>query len=367
MAKTPRKMKAVIFAGGIGTRMWPLSRKKSPKQFEAIIEGKSTLQLSVERLRPDFDWNDIYISTGEQYRPIILAQVPQIPPENVIGEPQMRDVAPAVGYLMSIIAKKDPDTPVAILWSDHLVENVDAFQRALRVGGDYLHHHSDKIVFIGQKPRFANQNLGWIEYGPSLSEQEGIYIKSFVSWHYRPDLETAKKYYRSGRYAWNPGYFIVTPRFVLKQFEIHVPSMYEGLIKLQSTYGTDEHQSQLKKIYPAFEKIAFDNAVVEKIKPEQAVVLSVELGWSDIGTWEAYKEALQSHPKDNIISGKVVVHQASNNVIYSATDQLVSVLGMDDIAVVVTDDVVMVARQSSIPEIKTLLKQFEGTDLEKHT
>ena len=112
--KTP--MKAVIFAGGVGTRMWPLSRKSSPKQFEPILDGKSTLQLAVDRLRPDFDWADIFISTGRQYTDIIKRQLPDLPPENIIGEPEMRDVAPAVGYLMAIIHKKSPGVPVAILY-----------------------------------------------------------------------------------------------------------------------------------------------------------------------------------------------------------------------------------------------------------
>jgi len=367
MAGKTSKLKAVIFAGGVGTRMWPLSRKKSPKQFEPIINNHSTLQMAVERLRPELDWEDIYISTGEQYRELITKQLPQIPSENIIGEPEMRDVAPAVGYLMAILAVKAPDSPVAILWSDHLVENVQAFKDAILCGAQYLNKNPNQFVFIGQRPRFANQNLGWIEYGDPLEVINGIEVKKFVSWHYRPNLDTAKKYLKSKKHAWNPGYFVVTPSFVLEQFAKHAPQMYQEIVKLQASYGHDNHKEILYDVYPKMEKIHFDNAVLEKVTAEQAVVLSVDLGWSDIGTWEALKEALQTHPADTVTKGKIELLNTENSLVYSYTDQLVAAVDIDDMVVIVTQDAILVTRQSSIPQIKDLLKRFEGTDLEQYT
>jgi mannose-1-phosphate guanylyltransferase len=367
MAKTPGPMKAVIFAGGIGSRMWPLSRKKSPKQFEPIMEGKSTLQLTVERLRPSFAWDDIFISTGVQYVSLISKQLPEIPLKNIIGEPEMRDVAPAVGYLMSIIAKDNPNTPTAILWSDHLVDRVDVFIDALRCGAMLLEKEPHRLVFIGQKPRFANQNLGWIEYGDVIEHVNGFDVRSFISWHYRPTIEQAKKYYSSKRYAWNPGYFVVTPSFVLDQYKRHAPDMYQKLQKIAATIGKPGHQKVLDEIYPTMEKISFDDAVVTKTPPDKAVVLSVDLGWSDVGTWEALKEALQLHPSDNLTLGNAQLLNTSNSVVYSYTDQMIAAIDVDDMVVVVTKDAVLVTRQQSVPQIKDLLKRFEGTDLERLT
>ncbi len=361
------RMKAVIFAGGVGTRMWPLSRKKSPKQFEPIVEGKSTLQLAVERLRPEFAWEDIYISTGEVYRDMIRKQLPEIPDTNIIGEPVMRDVAPAVGYLMSYLAKTDPDIPTAILWSDHLVQHVDTFKQALFSGAACLQQNPNRFIFIGQKPRFANQNLGWIEYGDQIGEANGFPVKQFKSWHYRPSLELANEYLNSGHHAWNPGYFVVTPRFVLDQFKMHAPVMFDQLCEIQAAIGTPDQQRVMADIYPTMEKISFDDAVVTKTEPEKAVVLSVDLGWADIGTWEALKEAVLKNPEENLTHGLVKTLDCQNNILYSYTDQLVAGIGLKDVAVIVTQDAILVAPQSRIPDIKKLLVQFEGTSEERYT
>ena len=367
MDKQKQKLRVVIFAGGVGTRMWPLSRKSTPKQFEKIVGNQSTLQLAVARVRPETAWEDIYISTGKQYVDTVRSQLPEIPAANIIGEPEMRDVAPAVGYLMAILAKQDPWGPVAILWSDHLVEHIDRFKAAISAGAEYVRTHEEVFVFIGQKSRFPNQNLGWIEHGDKLASVNGFSLHKFVSWHYRPSLEKAEKYFQSPKHSWNPGYFVLAPQFVLNQYSIHTPAMYQDLLKLQTSYGTPQHQAELEAIYPQLEKISFDDAVVTKTEPEKAVVLTVDLGWSDVGTWEALKEALQKHPGDNLVKGNVELHDTHNSVVYNYTDQLVAAVGLNDMVVVATPDVVMVTHQAKIPDIKKLLTKFEGTDKEKYT
>lgn len=367
MASTFKKMKAVIFAGGVGTRMWPLSRKQSPKQFEPIIEGKSTLQLTVERLRPEFAWEDIYISSGKNYLQIIAAQLPQIPPQNIIGEPMMRDVAPAVGMLMTLLSVTDPDMPTAILWSDHLVKDVITFKRALFCGAEVLANNPNRFIFIGQKPRFANQNLGWIEYGDEIEQSDGLSVRQFVSWHYRPDPETAAKYFASGNHAWNPGYFIVTPRFVLSQYQNHAPQMFAQLMEIKAHLGQPDELATINRVYPTMEKISFDDAVVTKTEPDKAVVLSVDLGWADIGTWEALKEAILPDPTVNLEQGLVKTLDSRNNIIYNQTDQLVATIGITDMTVVATKDVIMVTPHKRIPDIKKLLAEFEGTPEERYT
>jgi mannose-1-phosphate guanylyltransferase len=360
-------MNAIIFAGGIGTRMWPFSRKSSPKQFEPIINGKSTLQLTVERVRPEFAWGNIYISSGIQYIDIIKKQLPDIPANNIIGEPEMRDVAPAVGYVMGILAKKNPDTPSVILWSDHIVEKTATFKAAIQAAGTYLTKHPDRIVYLGQKPRFANQNLGWIEYGDEIEVTDGFEIHEFISWHYRPDIATAKAYFKDNRHAWNPGYWVTTPGYIIAKYQQYAPKLYQVIDKLSGSFGTDKHQSLLNRLYPTMEKIDFDSAIVEKIPPGEAVVMSVEMGWSDVGTWESLKEALQSSPSENVVQGNVYTHKTTDSIIYSNTGQLVTAIDLEGIVVVVTDDAIMVTRQQSIPEIKKMLKDFEGTDKERYT
>jgi mannose-1-phosphate guanylyltransferase len=365
MAKVPKNTRAVIFAGGIGTRMWPLSRQSTPKQFERIIGTKSTLQLAVDRIKDVFGYNNIFISTGKRYIPVVKKQLPEIPVKNVIGEPEMRDVGPAVGYLMSILAKDDPTAPVAILWSDHIMRNEDKFREILLIGSIYIKKHPNVFLLIGQKPRFASQNLGWIESGKEIEKINSLSIHEFKSWHYRPDMDTAKRYFSDNKYSWNPGYFIVTPRFVFEQFEKHAPDLYSGLKQLQKSYGTSRHAKDLKQIYPKFEKISFDNAIMEKIDQHQAVVVSADLGWSDVGAWEALKEVLQTKEGENVVKGNVVLRNTNDSLVYSYTDQLVTAIDLEGMVVVITPDVILICPQNSIPEVKKQLKEFEGTELEK--
>lgn len=367
MTTKTKTLKAVIFAGGIGTRMWPLSREATPKQFEKIINNKSTLQLSVERLMPEFTPEDIYISTNLRYLDLVHQQLPDIPQENLIGEPAMRDVAPAVGYAMAILSNRFADHPTAILWSDHLVKNVQAFKLALATGAKYLHFHPDQIIFLGQKPRFPSQNLGWIEFGKEIKKMGDLSVKEFKSWHYRPDLATAEKYFKTNRYAWNPGYFIVTPKFVMNQFKKHAPDMYEQIKQLGHSYGTSKHAKLLDQIYPDLEKVSFDNLILEKIDPEEAAVISVDLGWSDVGAWESLKEALQHHPEQNITHGSIKTRNTTDSLVYSYTNQLVTTIDMEGVVVVVTSDVILVTKKDSIPEVKKLVTELKDTGMEKFT
>ncbi len=352
------KMKAVIFAGGVGTRMWPVSRTNFPKQFEKIIQGKSTLQLTVAHLRPEFKWEDIYISTNVSYVKIIQKQLPRLPKSNIIGEPVRRDVAPAVGYLMTILEKKG-DRPTLILWSDHLRKNLAAFKKMLKAGQKYLVLNPNKFLFIGEKPRFANQNLGWIETGKKSGEIDGLSIHRFKSLKYQPDLSLAEKFFRAHNYYWNPGYWLVKPSLVLEQYRKFKPEMYKQLEILGSSFGKAEHSSKLKKIYPTLEKISFDKAILEKLDPEKAEVMVVDMGWSDVGTWQALKEALQKEAKANVVYGKTYSFESEDNLVYSYTPQLVTTVGLKGTVVVVTKDVVLVCQQNAMAEVKKLVEIFE--------
>lgn len=360
-------MRAVIFAGGVGTRLWPLSRKATPKQFEKIIGDKSTLQLAVERLYPDFKPEDIYISTGEKYTSLVKKQLPEIPEGNIIGEPEMRDVGPAVGYLIALLAKKETREPIVILWSDHLVKKKDLFLKVIKVAGNLIKNDPDKIVFIAQKPRFASQNLGWIEYGLPVGESEKIIYYNFKDFLYRPDQELARKFYKSGHHAWNLGYFVTTPKFLLSLYEKFAPPMYEGLMKIQRAYGSPEFNKVLNNIYPALEKISFDNAILEKMDHCRGIVISEDLEWSDVGAWEALKEALQSSPEQNVISGKVLTSNCQDSLIYNYGNQLIATIDLNGYLVVNTNDVVLVCKKESVPKIKKLVESLVGTENEHLT
>lgn len=361
------KMKAVIFAGGVGTRMWPLSRKKTPKQFEKIIDNQSTLQLTVKHIRPEFDYENIYFSTNKKYVGIIKKQLPQVPAKNIIAEPERRDLAPAVGYLCGILAKEDPHQPFVILWSDHIKEKVANFKKALRVGQQLLLENPKRFVFMGEKAGFANQNLGWIKTGKKIKTLDGLPVLQFKSWHYRPSVRLAKKYYQDKSWYWNPGYFVVTPQFVLEQYQRFLPRMYSEILKIQASYATAKHEKVLNQIYPTMEKISFDDGILAKVEPEKAVVIGCDLGWADIGTWEALKEVLQKNPKQNLIKGHVHLHNCQDLMIYNYNPQLVTAINLEGLVVVNTKDVLLICHERAMKEIKKIVESFKGTEKEKYT
>lgn len=354
-------MKTIIFAGGVGTRLWPLSRKKSPKQFEKIIGNKSTLQLAAERLQPDFPPAHIYVSTGAKYVDIVREQLPEIPRSHVIGEPEMRDVGPAVGLMTALLQSESPNEPMAIIWSDHLVKNVTLFRKILVSAGKIIEKKGDRIVFVAQKPRFASENLGWIEYGKEVMREDGVVFHSFVDFQYRPDTGTAKKYFKSGHHAWNLGYFVTTPKFLWSLYERFAPNLARGL---KSIAESKNFQQALEKIYPTLEKISFDNAILEKLDPSDALVVSENIEWSDIGAWEALKEALENSEDKNVTQGKVMLSDSSDSLVYNYTNQTVATIDMKGMLVVVTDDVVLVCPKGSVPKIKKFVENLSGTENE---
>ncbi len=360
-------MKTVIFAGGVGTRLWPLSRKSSPKQFEKIIGNKSTLQLAVERLMPDFSWEDIYVSTGKSYVDIVHKQLPKIPQKNIIGEPEMRDVGPAVGLMTAILVKESPKTPFAILWSDHMVRKEELFREILKKAEDFIAKNPEKIIFIGQKPRFASQNLGWIEYGKAIETTGDCKLQAFKSFHYRPNLEMATRYYQSGNYAWNLGYFVTTPKYLWKQYSLYAKEMYQYLEIIQKSWGTKNFKTTLEDIYPKLAKISFDNAILEKIDPGSAYVISENIEWSDVGAWEALKEALQKHSSENVTNGKVLLTNCEDNLVYNYTKQLVVAIDVKGLLMVNTGDVILICHKTSVPKIKKLVEGLSGTENEHLT
>lgn len=351
-------MKFVIFAGGVGTRLWPLSRKYTPKQFEKMIGEKSTLQLTVERVLPIVKPSDIFISSGEMYKEILYKQLPQIPQENFILEPEMRDVGAAVGLVTAIFEKIDKDEPFILLWSDHLVKNEELFRGILKVAGEILEAEKNKIVFIGQRSRFASQNLGWIEFGDEAKKIGETPVFAFKSLHYRPETETAKKFHESSFHTWNPGYFGTTASFLLSLYKKYAPQMYEELLKLQDAWGTPEFKDKIKEIYPKLEKFSFDNLILEKIDPDDGYVIGADLGWSDIGAWESLKEALSQKEDENVTRGNVLVKDSRDSLVFNYTDQLVVGIDLEELLVINTGDALLVCKKSSVPKIKKLVESL---------
>lgn len=358
-------MKIVVFAGGVGTRLWPLSRKNTPKQFEKVVDDKSMLQVSVSKLFPDFDWKDIYISTNSQYGDILKKQFPEISEDNLIFEPAMRDVGPAVGLMVANFIKKFPQEQIAILWGDHLIKKDQQFRDALKVAEKLVEENPQSIVFVGQKPRFPSVNLGYIEFGKEVKREGNIPVYEFKDFKYRPDENLAKKFLEDQKHAWNLGYFVTTPKFLWTQFEKDAPDIFTKLKQISDKVGEEDYERVLEEVYPKMEKISFDNAILEKLDPKDGLVLSVDIGWSDIGAWEALKEALAPSMEENVTKGKVELIDTKDSLIFNYNNQLVVGIDLKGMLVINTGDVLLVCPKEAVPKIKKYVEGLAGTANEK--
>lgn len=363
-------MKIVIFAGGAGRRLWPISRVKSPKQFEPIVGSSSTLRLAVDRVLPKYGAKNIYISTNEDYVELVRNQLPELPLENIIGEPVRRDLAPAVGlsliHLTSRIHQEDSlDEPMAILWGDNTMDQVPNFLRVMGAAETLLRDKKARILFIGETPRFANQNLGWLGLGPQLGTLDDQPFYQFDSLTYRPELADCHQMFAQKSHVWNTGYFVTTPRYVQNLYSRYQPEMAALLGEIAGTIGTADYRHSLHRVYPRMEAISFDDAILRHVRPGDAVVLHSEMGWSDPGTLYALKEALDPDLNSNVTRGKVVDDHSKDCLVYNyESDKLVVAIGLEGLIVVNTEDALLVVHKDQIPLVKTIITGFEGTDLE---
>lgn len=358
-------MKVIIFAGGTGMRLWPLSRRKSPKQFEKIVGNKSTLQLAVERLTPEFDYSDIYISTNLLYLDIVKKQLPKIPEGNFLFEPEKKDVAPAIALAMGIISKISPNEPVAILWSDHLVKQVILFKKILKIAGLEIKKNPNKIVFIANKPRFPSTNLGYIHIGEQIKKEENINLYKFEGLKYKPNEETAKKFYNSKKYGWNLGYFVSSASFLYKYFQRLAPNIYNNTESILKNYGKPNYQNFLKQNYGKVESINFDNAILENLDKNDAYVIVEEIGWSDVGSWEALKEALQLKTEENVTNGRVYLDNVQDSLIYNYDESKIIVgVDLEEFIIINTQDAVLITKKNSMGKVKKIVEGFSGTEHE---
>ena len=362
-------MKIVIFAGGSGRRLWPISLKNSPKQFEPIIGARSTLQLAVDRVKDTYGPENIFVSTNEAYIPIIQEQLPELPIGNLIGEPVRRDLAPAVGLAMAHVARKsEPGEPVAILWGDNYMTEVATFLEVMSTAESVLNDGDAKIMFIGETARFANDNLGWIGLGKNVKPDGDRPVYSFDSFWYRPPMDECQKMFASGSYVWNTGYFVTTTDYIRELYAMHQAAMWQYLSGIEARIGADDYRQTLHNLYPKMDTISFDDAILTHVPHNQALVLHGNMGWSDPGTLYALKEAINPDLTANVHKGQVVTHDSSDCLVYNyESDKLVAAVGLEGMIVVNTAESVLVVHKDNIKLVKAMVDGLVGTELEKYT
>ncbi|HOZ36445.1 MAG TPA: sugar phosphate nucleotidyltransferase [bacterium] len=356
-------MNLVIFAGGVGTRLWPLSRANSPKQFDAVWDGRSTLRLAVERLLPHFSGSDIFIQTVPEYYDLVHSQIPEIQNKNIFLEPARRNVGPAVCLAMSRLRQLGKTGPVAILWADHLMKDASEFIKNLKIAEQLAQQDPARFIFFAEKPRFANNNLGWIHVGKKIGSFQSTPYFSFLGWCYKPETKACEKMFHSGDYFWNPGYFISTPDFILSEYARHSPDILAAVEKAISA----RNKKQAFEAYAEAPKISFDQCLIEKTDLRSAVIIKTNMGWSDPGTLYALKEALAANSKANVITGQVFNFDTKDSLVYNLeAKKLVATVGLDGFVVVNTKDALLVVPKERVKDITYLVESLARDGYKKY-
>jgi len=344
-------MKLIIFAGGIGTRLWPLSRRHLPKQFIQNFNGRSTLQLAVERVAPVFGYQNIYLQTTTDFVHLVKEQIPDLLEENIILEPQRRNVAPAVCLAALHLAQSGYQGPMAILWADHLMDKTAAFIQALRSAEQIIQQQLANLVFMAERPRYANNNLGWLKVGQKIGQVGEMSYYKFSGWKYKPEQTECEEMFHAGEYFWNPGYFITSVNFLIEQYKKLAPEIFQAVNR------GDYHLAPTQ---------SFDRAIIEKVDLRQAVVLKTDLGWSDPGTLYALKEVLAAKETDNVTQGQVYNLDSRDCLVYNLEDKkLVATIGLNGILIINTPDALLVVPKDEVKRITELLEKMRSVRLEK--
>jgi mannose-1-phosphate guanylyltransferase len=361
----------VIMAGGSGTRLWPLSRNMLPKQLLPVIKGKSLLQLSFERVRALLPAERIFVCTGEAYRDLVLHNLPELPPENLLGEPIGRDTANAVGFTAAVLHKLDKDATAAFVTADHVIEPVENFAKALQTAFDVTAAKPNALVTFGILPTYGHTGLGYIHKGQHLSTKSGSasIVQAFKE---KPDKPTADRYVESGRYYWNSGMFVWRCDTVLADLATFLPENSKAWDEIAAAWGTPAQQETLSRVYPNLKKISIDYALMEppsqKKGKSEVVVVEMPVQWLDVGAWPALAETLETDSHNNAVSAKstVLIDSDDNVIISQDPNHLISTINVSDLIIVHTPDATLVCPKNEAQRVKEIVMKLKEKFGEKY-
>ncbi len=347
---------AVLMAGGVGSRFWPVSTTDNPKQFHDMLgTGKTLIQKTFDRLNRFIPTENILILTNERYNNLVLEQLPQLTQDQVVLEPAMRNTAPCILYAALKIQKMNPNGIMIVAPSDHWIEDEEAFANDVQTCFKKC-EEENVLCTLGIQPTYPNTGFGYIEYEKPDNNQ----LKKVAQFREKPNLETAKDFLAQGNFLWNAGIFMWSVETIVNAFKAHQPSQYQLFQEGLSCYNTPDERKFIKENYPKADNISIDYAILERSKA--IYTLPATFDWNDLGTWGALYEKLEKDDNDNaVVNAKTMLLDSKGNMIRSPKNKVVVVDGLENYIIVDKEDVLLIYPKSKEQDIKKVRNQVSET------
>lgn len=353
---------AVIMAGGKGERFWPMSRSDMPKQFLSLTSSPLTMiQLTVKRISSLVDIDDVYIVTNKKYKKLIYEQLPDIKKENILFEPIGRNTAPCIGLATAIIKKRYGDANVIALAADHVIKSETIYLSNIELALKYS--DMNNIVTLGIVPEHIETGYGYIKIGNKVNDFDIIYnVDKFVE---KPNYETAKEYYSSGNYLWNSGMFIWKNSVMLDLFKKYMPELYISIQKIIDVVDTGIYDEVLTEEYNNIKPESIDYGIMEKTN--NIYVIPGNFGWDDVGSWLSVERLKKVDKNNNILDGHISDYISKNNIVINkCDDKIVAMIGIENMVIINTEDVILVMNKERSQDLKKMLQKLKNSDDEKY-
>jgi len=357
---------AVIMAGGGGTRLWPVSRQSRPKQLIPLIDEHTLFQATVKRLEPLFPYERILVVTVADQAAALQAQSPDIPKENFLLEPAPRGTASVVGLAAVAVQARDPQGVMVVLPSDHFIRNQDLFYHLLGVAVDIA--ALDYLVTLGITPTSPSTAYGYIQRGDPLPEQTAYPTYLVQRFREKPDEATARQMLYAGDHSWNSGMFIWKAARIREEISRWMPELSVGLERIAADWDSDRSVTTLEKVWPELQNETVDYGIMEKAE-KVAVLPASGLDWSDIGNWDSLFDVLRSDENGNIVfAGRHIAVDTRNTLVYGNRDErLVVTIGLDDLIIVDSGDVLLVCRRDEAQKVRQVVAELKNSNRERYT
>jgi mannose-1-phosphate guanylyltransferase len=345
---------AVIMAGGSGTRLWPRSRGRRPKQFLDLLGPETMLQTSWRRLRPLLPAERILVATGEAFLDEVRAQLPELAPANLLGEPHGRDTAAAIGLAATHLHHRAPAAKMAVVTADHLIAKEDVFRALLAHAAAVA--DDGWLVTLGIQPTFPSTGLGYVERGerlPTAGAGEAYRVARFVE---KPDQARAEQFLAAGTYSWNSGMFVWRVERIREELQRHMPALFAGLAEIEAALGTPDAEATFQRVWPTLPRRSIDFGVMEHA--DRVAVLPADIGWNDVGSWPAVYEVSSADEQGNVVLGRHLGIDTTGSLIYSP-DRLIATVGLADLIVVDAGDALLICPRSRAQEVKQLVAMLQ--------